>query len=467
MGEHRRSLGPIGTRVALATLVVAVGALGVLAALTLVSALGDVSKFARQQQDEASATIAAAVSDAYEAGGSWDAADLHVAAALAADSEAVLRVLDTAGRPVPVPVDPETVVPTVLAGPIRSSPVVYGGGRVGTVIVHFYRAALPTATTHLRDALVRTVVISAGLAALLAFGVAIALSRWITGPIVALTDTIRSAEGGDRSARAGAIRAPDELAVLAAAFDRMADTIEREDNLRRAVVADVAHELRTPLAVLQANFEALTDGVTTPSPTNLASLHDEVLRLARTVDDLDTLAVAESAALRLDTYAVDVRGLATRSMDALRPAYTDKGVRLEAVLSPALALADPHRVDQILTNLLINALKFTEPGGSVTVTVSGEEGTPTVVVADTGVGIPPDEQAHVFERFWRGRQAGRLAGSGIGLAVVHALVDAHHGTVTLTSTASEGTRVRVELPPADPGPVHASSSPDSHHATSL
>jgi two-component system sensor histidine kinase BaeS len=467
MGDRRGSLGPIGTRVALATLVVAVGALGVLATLTLVSALGDVSKFARQQQDEASATLAAAVSDAYEAGGSWDGADLHVAAALAADSDAVLSVLDTAGRPVRVPVDPEAAVPAVLEGPIRSSPILYDRARVGTVVVHFYRAALPTATTHLRDALVRTVVISAGLAALLAFGVAVVLSRWITGPIVALTDTIRSAEAGDRSARVGPIRAPDELAVLAAAFDRMADTIEREDNLRRAVVADVAHELRTPLAVLQANFEALTDGVTTPSPTNLSSLHDEVLRLARTVDDLDTLAVAESAALRLDTGAVDLCEVATRSMEALRPAFADKGVQLDAALSPAVALADPHRVDQILTNLLTNALKFTEPGGSVTVTVGAEEGAPAIMVADTGVGIPPDEQAHVFERFWRGKQAGRLAGSGIGLAVVQALVDAHHGTVALTSTPSEGTRVRVELPRAEPGLVRASSWPDRHHASSV
>jgi two-component system, OmpR family, sensor histidine kinase BaeS len=457
MRDHRRALGPIGTRVALATLVVAVGAIGVLASLTLISALGDVSKFARQQQDDASATIAGAVSDAYESGGSWDATDLHVAAALAGDADAVLTVFDAAGRPVPIPPDPGTVVPGVIQGPLRSSPVVHQGTRVGTVIVHFYRTALPAATTHLRDALVRTVVVSAGLAALLALGVAVILSRWITGPIVTLTDTIRSAEGGDRSARVGPIRAPDELAVLGAAFDRMADTIEREDTLRRAVAADVAHELRTPLAVLQANFEALTDGVTAPSPTNLSSLHDEVLRLARTVDDLDTLAVAESAALRLDTHAVDLCDVAARSMDALRPAYTHKGVRLEASLSPATALADPHRVDQILMNLLTNALKFTEPRGSVTVTVTTDQGAPAIVVTDTGVGIPPDEQAHVFERFWRGKEAGRLAGSGIGLAVVHALVDAHHGTVALTSTPSEGTRVRVELPRAEPTFVRASS----------
>jgi len=150
---------------------------------------------------------------------------------------------------------------------------------------------------------------------------------------------------------------------------------------------------------------------------------------------------------------VDLPDLAARTIEALRPAYQEAGVHLGANLSPTAAFADPHRVEQILMNLLTNALKFTPAGGNVTVVTVSDPDAATVEVADTGIGIPPNELAHVFERFWRGRQAGRLAGSGIGLAVVQALVDAHHGAVTITSTPSEGTRVTVRFPPIAPSAV--------------
>ena len=448
-----RRLGPISVRLALATVAVAVGAVGLLAVLILVAALGDVTHLARQQQDRAAATTAAVVADAYRAAGSWDGADLEAAAALTAESQASLTVADSTGRSVPIPPVPGAAPPAVLEGAVRSSAVMVDRQRVGTAIVHFYRAALPAADRHLRDALIRRVAVGTGLAAALALGVAVALSRWISKPVVALTAAVRSMEQGDRKVRVGLAGGSGELAALGAAFDRMADTIEREDELRRAVVADVAHELRTPLAILQASAESLADGITAPSQANLSSVHDEVLRLARIVNDLDTLASAEAATLRIERRLVDLSDIAAHTIEALRPAYQEAGVHLGANLAPTPAFADPHRVEQILTNLLTNALKFTEVGGTVTVITASDPDAATLEVADTGIGIPPDELAHVFERFWRGRQAGRLAGSGIGLAVVRALVDAHHGAVTITSTPPEGTRVTVRFPPVAPSAV--------------
>jgi two-component system sensor histidine kinase BaeS len=447
MADRRWPLGPIGIRLALATVAVAVTAIGVLAVLTLIAARGDVSELARQNQNQALAATATAVDDAYHAAGSWKSADLHVAAALAAENKATLAVLDAAGFDVPIPAVKGAPSPHRLEGPVRAAPVRVAGQRVGTTIVHFSQGSLPTSEAHLRDALGRTVVAGAALAALLALGVAVALSRWITRPVVAMTEAVRSMEAGHRGARVGSQGGRGELGELATAFDHMADTISREDELRRAVVADVAHELRTPLAILQAGTESLADGIVEPSLDALSSLHEEVLRLARTVDDLDTLASVEAASLSMHKQPLDLAEVAAQMIGALRPAFENAGVKLVDHLSSALVTADPHRVGQVLTNLLTNALKFTPPAGSVSVTVAADgNGAAVLEVVDTGIGIPPDELEHVFDRFWRGKETRRLAGSGIGLTVVRSLVDAHGGTVDILSRSSEGTRVRVTFP---------------------
>ena len=447
MPERARRRNVIAIRLALATVGVAVGAIVLLATLTLIAAVGNADRLAREQQEGTVEAIVAVVSEAYRATGSWNATDLRDVAALAADRRASLAVFDRAGRAVPVPKVSDSG-PAELAGPARSAGVTVDGQRVGTIVVHFYAGALPTADRQLRDALIRRVAAAAGLSALLALGVAVMLSRRITEPVVALTDAARVLSAGNRHVRVQHHGADDELGELALAFNRMAETIEREDELRRAVVADVTHELRTPLAIVQGGCEALVEGVAEPTSENLSSLHEEILRLVRTVEDLDTLATAEAATLRMDLRAVDLAEPAARAAQSLAPAFAGVGVHLSALVEAAPATADGHRVEQIVVNLLTNALKFTGAGGTVTLTVGLAEEGAVVEVADTGVGIPADELPHVFERFWRGKNAGRLAGSGIGLAVVRTLVDAQGGTITVCSSPADGTRVRVILPPA-------------------
>jgi two-component system, OmpR family, sensor histidine kinase BaeS len=450
MARQRRPLGSIGVLLAVAMVVVAIGAVCVLAVFTLIAAKSDMSQVERQQQDRSASDIEDTVSDAYHAAGSWQLAHLRTAAVLADNSGARLIVLDASGRDVSLPSIGAGSVSGAPEGPVSTFAVNSHGERVGTTIVHFYRANLPSADTHLRNGLVRTVTAGAAVAAFLALAVAVVLSRRITRPIAALTNAVRSMGEGDRRVRVAQSRGDGELADLAEAFNKMADTIAREDDLRRAVVADVAHELRTPLSILQAGSESLADGTIEPSRRNLWSLHEEVLRLGRIVEDLDTLASAEAAVLRLELRAVDLSDVADHAIEALTPSYTTQGVRLESDLSPSKALADPDRADQILKNLLSNALKFTAPGGTVTVSVSPEADGAVVEVSDTGVGIPPDELPHVFERFWRGKQTGRVAGSGIGLAVVHTLVEAHGGTITVDSKPTEGTRFVIRFVRPDP-----------------
>ena len=226
----------------------------------------------------------------------------------------------------------------------------------------------------------------------------------------------------------------------------MAAALQREDELRRALVNDVAHELRTPVTILQASCEELADGLAEPTPERLASLHQEVLRLGRVVEDLEVLAAAEAAGVRLDRQPVDLAAVAGEVLELLQPRATQARVTLRGELHPATVSGDPHRLHQITANLVANAVKYTPPGGTVTVTVDHAGGSVRLVVADTGPGIEPDELPHLFDRFWRGRAATGTPGSGVGLTVVAELVRAHGGRIEVTSTPGTGTTFTVCLP---------------------
>jgi two-component system sensor histidine kinase BaeS len=230
----------------------------------------------------------------------------------------------------------------------------------------------------------------------------------------------------------------------------MAGSLEREDQLRRALVADVAHELRTPIAVLQAETEALVDQVTEPSPAALSSLHDETVRLGRMVEDLQTLASAEAAGLHLERRLLDVGRVAGQAADSLAPRYRAAGIRLEQAVPPTLVVGDPDRLYQVVSNLLANAAKFTPAGGQVRLRVASDGADAVIEVDDTGPGIPEGEQAQVWDRFFRGEAGRAVAGSGIGLAVVKELVEAHGGTVAVRSSPDGGARFVVRLPRATP-----------------
>jgi signal transduction histidine kinase len=228
----------------------------------------------------------------------------------------------------------------------------------------------------------------------------------------------------------------------------MADTLDHEDKIRRDLVASVAHELRTPLAVLQAGHEALLDGITEPGPEELGSLRDEVLRLARMVNDLQAMAAADAAVLQLTRERHDLADIAGSAAGSLARSFETAEVTLDRQLAPAPVLADERWMHQVVTNLLGNALKFTPAGGAVTIR-TGQDGPSAVLeVADTGIGIPAGELPRIFGRFWRGRAAAETSGSGIGLAIAAELAQAHGGTLTAASRPGEGTRLTLTLPRA-------------------
>ena len=426
----------IGLRLALAFLAVALVAVALLATLVAVFSSADVSSLAGRQRDD----LASAMSVA--AGAAWDR-DLSPIQDLAERTGVNLQVRDTNRKVV-------VSTPGFAAGsaPTSSASVVVRGQPVGEVLVQLTGSGLGGADSVLRSGLLRAIIGAAGLAALLALITGLAVARRIARPIARLITVTRSMAGGDRSSRAGDVRAPGELRELSAAFDQMADTLDREDQIRRDLVAGVAHELRTPIAVLQAGHEALLDGVAEPTPAELSSLRDEVLRLARMVGDLQTLAAADAAALHLERSPNDLADIAASAADSLARQFEAAEVALDRLLSAVPVLADPRWLHQVAANLLGNALKFTPPGGHVTIATRQAGRDAVLEVTDTGIGIPPGELPRIFDRFWRGQGAAHTSGSGIGLAIAAELARAHGGDLTAASEPGHGTTVTLTLPRA-------------------
>jgi signal transduction histidine kinase len=471
-----RLLGPLGARLALAFVAVALAAVAVLGGLTLVASRSEVTDLVDRRQDQDAVEIAATLAQAYEDAGGWDGADLSGAFALTASARGELVVLGPDGQLVARGNESMgelmgrmhgegaggtggtggtgDMMSAAELGDPRRVAVAVDGSTVGTAVLRFPASGLPVPEREVRDALARTVVAGAGIAGIAALVVAVFVSRRVTRPVVALTDAARRLEAGDREARAGAgvagvagaTAAPGELGELAAAFDQMADSLRHQDEMRRTLVADVAHELRTPATILRAACEELVDGLAEPTPDRLSSLHDEVLRLGRVIEDLEALASAQAAGLHLDRRRVDLADVAARAADLLRPRFADAGLTLSTTTTPITVDGDADRLHQITTNLLTNALKFTPRGGTVTLTVERLGELAELQVADTGPGIPTDDLPHVFERFWRGRDAQDRSGSGIGLAIVAELTKAHGGRVTAVSLPGQGTTFTVLIP---------------------
>ncbi|MCJ7706180.1 MAG: ATP-binding protein [Anaerolineales bacterium] len=285
-----------------------------------------------------------------------------------------------------------------------------------------------------------------GAAALLAGGI---LVSGLLKPVRELTAASRALAQGDLTHRVP-VRTGDELGELSAAFNQMAENLERAEQLRQEMTADIAHELRNPLAILQAQVEAIADGVYPPSPESLAPVLDQTRMLTRLVDDLRTLALADGGQLSLDRVPCDLRALAGRAVENYRGQADETGIRLRLEGEPVSADVDPMRIEQVLGNLLGNALRHTPRGGEIVVRAGAAPGRAMAAleVADSGEGIPEESLSLVFERFYRGdrSRARSEGGTGLGLAITRKLVEAHGGTIRAATRPEGGAVFTVELP---------------------
>jgi signal transduction histidine kinase len=268
--------------------------------------------------------------------------------------------------------------------------------------------------------------------------------RRMTRPMDNLIDAAKRIESGDYSAQVPEWGSAD-IRSVARAFNSMSARLKAMDQQRRSFLADVTHELRTPLSVIRGQAEAISDGVYPADAPHLAPILDATATLDRLVEDLRTLVLTDAGSLVLHKEATDIGALVHDTVESFRSQAESNGVGLTSEVGsegvPAIEV-DPARIRQVIGNLLSNAIRHTPSGGSVKASVASSNESVTITIADTGEGIPPELLPHVFERFVKGPDS---TGSGLGLAIAHDIVTAHGGSLEITNQAPKGTIVQLKI----------------------
>jgi signal transduction histidine kinase len=381
----------------------------------------------------------------------WQGVEMFLLGAESAlpDSRVVLALRDSTSGVLltthpDLPTDPDESIPVLVEGQARATLDIFRNKAL-----HITPNQSAFFLARLRDFVL--VVAAIGSVVGIVFGVLV--SRSLTAPLeqlAAAAQAIGARELNRRVAIRG--RASQEIVSVANAFNDMAAALEKGETLRRNLVADVAHELRTPLSVLQGNLLAILDGVYPLDTQEIARLYSQTHLLNRLVNDLHELSQAEAKQLRLNVQLVDVAQVLASVVNAFSPTADEAQVHLELHVAPNLprALLDPMRLTEVLDNLLGNALRHTPPGGTISLCaeVSGED--LVLTVKDTGEGIAAEHLPHVFDRFYRTDRARSRStgGTGLGLAIVRAIVEMHGGQITATSdgVAGHGTTFTVRFP---------------------
>lgn len=296
----------------------------------------------------------------------------------------------------------------------------------------------------------RGVLVAGLLAGALGLVVALVLAYTLLRPVQALTFAAQQLAQGDLSHRVE-VHGDDELATLGHAFNQMADSLQQVEESRRAMTADIAHELRTPLAVQRANLEALQDGVYPLTAENLVPAIEQNHLLTHLVDDLRTLALVDAGQITLERISTDFPSLVERVVERFQPQANAQQVKLEYIPPekpiPSISV-DPVRLEQVLTNLLSNAMRYTPPEGHIDVGLTTTDGSVRLSIRDSGPGIPEQALPYIFERFYRvdKSRARTEGGTGLGLAIARQLVHLHGGDLTATNHASGGALFTLILP---------------------
>ena len=337
----------------------------------------------------------------------------------------------------------------------RHHPIKVGNDEVGAVLIAPSPPANPSrfppepAVSRLAAAVDQSLLwtgLAAGAGGLLLVSLT---SRWLLSPIRSLSAAAVRLGQGDFSQRVS-LSGPSEMGQLAHTFNTMAENLGRLEAQRRNLVADVAHEIRTPLSNIQGYLEAIKDGLLQPTPDNIDTIHSQVLHLSLLVEDLRLLAQAEAGALHLDLREDSLGSVLEEAVLAFRPRADLKGVELTLDIPPGFPRVwmDRTRIAQVVANLLDNAVRHTPSGSAVTVTVTESGDMGRVTVADSGPGIPETDLPFVFERFYRvdPSRSRSTGGTGLGLTIGKQLVEAHRGQIQVESAPGQGTRFTFTLP---------------------
>ncbi|GAB4494683.1 MAG: ATP-binding protein [Anaerolineales bacterium] len=350
-------------------------------------------------------------------------------------------LLDTADEH-PKGVLPPEVRRNTIALVVRSTPV-------GYLLPQGGAAVAPAEETRLIERLNQATLSAALIAGGLALLLALLLAERLLRPVQSLTRAANALAQGDLSQRVP-ISGEDELAELGKTFNQMAQNLQNTQELRRALTADIAHELRTPLAVQRAQLEALQDGIYDPTPETIQTLLNQNQLLTRLVDDLRTLALADSGQLTLNRTETDLNALCNRQIEHFRATTAAKNITLtyNAPAQPLQILADSQRIEQILSNILANAVRYTPESGTITLNLRQTATHAEICIHDSGNGIPENALPFIFERFYRAdkSRARSEGGTGLGLAIARQLARLHNGNLTAENSTHGGAMFTLTLP---------------------
>jgi len=329
-------------------------------------------------------------------------------------------------------------------------PVVIDGEKVGEVDIGYFGPGLISPQdVAFRSRVNAILLVSIISAVILAVVGSIIFSSMLTGPISQIISSTRKMSKGDLKVRVPNTGREDELGQLAVSVNRLGEWVENLENLRRQMTADVAHELRTPLATLQSYLEAIMDGVWEPTPERIAVCHNEVVRLSLLVKNIEKLSSYEKEAVQLNISEFDVGNMIKEIYDYFKLMFEEKGIEFKVNVKEVITYrGDRDKIKQAVINLLSNALKYTDKGDRVGVEIFKTDNMLNIQVEDTGQGISSEDLPFIFERFYRADKSRSRSdgGSGIGLSIVKAIVELHGGNIGVESEPGKGSKFRMDLP---------------------
>ena len=430
-------------RILAAIVLVVVVGVAITAANATQSTAGQFERYVSHGQVMRKARFTALLTDFYQKNGSWNGVQPYLAQMSSTSGD---RILLTDASDMVVGDSDQSMIgrKAEFAG---GTPIVdAGGGTAGHV---YYNPPVDSqaGVADFLGGVTRSVWIGALIAVVIALLASLLLSRRILRPVEELTAAAREMQKGNLSVRVN-VSEKDEIGQLASSFNAMADSLAEQEQLRRNMVSDIAHELRTPLSNLRGYLEAAGDGLVEVSPELVGSLFEEASTLSRLVDDVRDLAQAEAGHLRIEPVPLDVRPTILAVIDKASSAGRKVEILPDLPTDLPLVFADPQRVEQILRNLIHNALDYTPDDGTIRVEAAAQGRFVRVAVNDTGVGIEPEHLPRLFDRFYRPDPSRSRAtgGAGLGLAIVKQLVEAQGGQVAVESVPGAGSTFSFTLP---------------------
>ncbi|AFS79066.1 two-component system signal transduction histidine kinase [Gottschalkia acidurici 9a] len=329
-------------------------------------------------------------------------------------------------------------------------PLLIANKKVGSIIIGYFGTSyLSSASVTFMSTLNNSFILSGIIALIFGLIISIVISRQISKPLVKITETANKVRSGNLEVRAIFNTNTKEIYELSNSINYLAETLNKQEMLRKKLTSDMAHELRTPLTTLKTHIEAFIDGVWSPTPERFEAFYEEIERLTKMVDNIRNLAKLEQANLNLNKSKINISSELENIIDTFKPLYVKKNYKLISFIEPSLeSIVDRDKFKQIMYNLIINSYNYLKPNGKVEVILKKEKQNIVIKVVDNGIGISEDDLPFIFERFYRSdlSRNKNTGGSGIGLTITKAFVEAHGGKIYVESKINHGTTFTVEIP---------------------